>query len=301
MQSDYVSAFGIGGLIGPDVRQSAIRAIDEDEDEMAGSSRSRPIQLSSKSSTMIASAVTPAKRNRFNSVETPPTTNTSSSSTDTVTPLHGLASKAAAAVLKRSHSIKHAAQAKRKTTLRSLSHTMTPSHHEDQYELENLKIKYESFCNGEEDDDDRDADVEDADEADENESLLHDMGPVVVTASPKDVNNNSNVSNNSSPHNDDQSLKVVIVNNGATVAASKAKRVESIRMRHHSSLGGSSLHVGNNDAASSSSSSRLKYFKCRKNKVRSKASQRRHNYLVIFLLFVVNLLNYIDRYTLAGT
>lgn len=236
-----------------------------------------------------------------------------------------MAAKAAATVLKRSHSIKHAAQAKRKSVLRSLSHTSSPppsNNHEDQYELEHLKIKYESFCNREDEEDeeneaDRDADVEDdEDEADENESLLH-RGLASSSSCPpvKDINNNMglmNMSDNSGGGadlnvEDPSALKVIIVNNSSVALvpneAVKSKRIDSIRMRHHSSLGPSIINANNHDAvSSSSSSSRLKkYFKCRKDKVRSKASQRRHSYLVIFLLFVVNLLNYIDRYTLAGT
>lgn len=364
MQSDYVSAFGLGALISSgtsnggvlSTSRRSIRAIDaDDDDDNDGLAMKPPTttpnrritpqipsqqqQFSSKSSTMIAGGVSTQdrgttnsnlKRNRFNSVETTPTTtNTSSSSTDTVTPLHGLAAKAATAVMRRSHSIKQAAQAKRKSALRSLSHTSAPHpHHDDQYELERLTIKYESFCNREDDNDDddnedggRDADVEDAeDEADENESLLR-HGQATVSDDKKDFNNNTaggglNTSDNNSVNNDLDGLKVIIVNNNSVVAASstmltptttmKSKRIDSIRMRHHSNVGVGSMNAagggGNQDAvSSSSSSSRLKkYFKCRKNKVRSKASQRRHNYLVIFLLFVVNLLNYIDRYTLAG-
>lgn len=336
MQSDYVSAFGIGGLIDQKRRDGrSIRAIDDDEDESATAAgvcdRSSPSILASVGANAGASggAASAKKRNRFHSVETTPTTNTSSSSTDTVSPLHGLAAKTAMAVLRRSHSIKQVAQAKRKSMLRSLSHTAAaPSHHDDHHELEHLKIKYESFCNRPDDDDDeekdeendesQDADVEDADDADENDSLLHKATtaaaaalasssssqplPFTADASNKDINNNTGL-DNSTANNDEQNFKVIIVNNSVSAGATtKAKRVESIRMRHHSNLGASAIHMGaNQDAVSSSSSSRLKYFKCRKNKIRSKASQRRHNYLIIFLLFIVNLLNYIDRYTLAGT
>lgn len=100
-----------------------------------------------------------------------------------------------------------------------------------------MRIKYESFCNN--DEDDQDADVEDGDEdeeedddePDENESLLHHSSkpaPSQVESSShisqlqqpnKDINNNLDDSSpniallqNNINNNMDESLKVVIVN-----------------------------------------------------------------------------------------
>ena len=318
MQSDYASTFGLGIIHHPSV-SSAIHAIDDENHYYPHFQKQQP-------STNV-------KRTRYNSVETEspktttPTNTTSSSSTDTVTPLHAkavaaLAASSASAVLRRSHSIKMAAQLMRKNAVfRSLSHTYTlpTATATNEHELEHLRFKYESFCNNEDDDEDEetnpppgqyDQDADDDDD-DERESLLHhkihhkastEYKPVEIPSltSDKDVNslnNNPNLKNNLSL---DDNLKVVIVNSNSSANLVgkfvKNHRTESIRMRHHSNIASGAGFDENQ-----SSSTKLKYFKCKKtNKHRSKASQRRHNYLVIFLLFVVNLLNYIDRYTLAG-
>lgn len=407
MQSDYASAFGLG--ITHQHPSGSIRAIDDDDEHHASSPHHQHLFMKQSSNNILSSSppqqqqppppphssTTNLKRNRFNSVETsssspPTTTNTSSSSTDTVTPLHAaLVAKAAAtqagdalmrhlassksAVLRRSHSIKLAAQLRRKqNALRSFSHTYTSptaangNNSADEHELEHLKFKYESFCNdntnNEDDDDDEDQnnnenrsqydqdadDDDDDDEDDEHESLLHHkiqqhhtntklkssttaivpsstllnatsttsmnepklnyLDPLTSAStsvsSDKDINNNCNINNTASHLTlDNNNLKVVIVNSNSSAnlvgkGGKNQHRVDSIRMRHHSNIG----NGGFDGMQQQQTSSRLKYFKCKKtNKQRSKASQRRHNYLVIFLLFVVNLLNYIDRYTLAGT
>jgi len=95
----------------------------------------------------------------------------------------------------------------------------------------------------------------------------------------------------------------------------KAKNNDSIRMRHNSSkalttdsnvpfievVNSNSVLVnsGNLDSQSSSDDSNVRFSKSswkQRNEKRNTAS----NYFIISLLFVVNLLNYIDRYTLAG-
>lgn len=92
----------------------------------------------------------------------------------------------------------------------------------DQYELDDMRIKYESFCNRDDDDEnDQDADVEDDDddEPDENESLLHSSKQAAqIEPSIKDINNNLDSPNSSllqtnlNTNNVDDNLKVVIVN-----------------------------------------------------------------------------------------
>jgi hypothetical protein len=100
----------------------------------------------------------------------------------------------------------------------------------------------------------------------------------------------------------DPDLNMMIVDDSESVmgetTASK-KRVDSIRMRHYSTS-----HTGHTSVKMSEpkevgeSVGRARLFRVWKRN--NSAKQKRHNYLVIFLLFVVNLLNYIDRYTLAG-
>lgn len=67
------------------------------------------------------------------------------------------------------------------------------------------------------------------------------------------------------------------------------KRSESVRMRHNSNLN----YPGSNNLADQT----FVQFK----KSRSKKSHLAKNYIAVIILFVVNLLNYVDRYTLAGT
>lgn len=67
------------------------------------------------------------------------------------------------------------------------------------------------------------------------------------------------------------------------------KRSESIRMRHNSNLNYPALvsNISSNDDI-------VQFKKSRKK------TQLAKNYIAVFILFVVNLLNYVDRYTLAG-
>ena len=119
----------------------------------------------------------------------------------------------------------------------------------------------------------------------------------------KDENNNQ----------EKQSVNSMIVmdtkNNSAVqpvkiVHVHKQRRTDSIRMRHPSnanlaSYGGKSSVKEEGDIGGESKRTRLFRRLWRKKKSATHVSQR-HNYFVIFILFVVNLLNYIDRFTLAG-
>ncbi|CAF0772980.1 unnamed protein product [Brachionus calyciflorus] len=92
--------------------------------------------------------------------------------------------------------------------------------------------------------------------------------------------------NNNQQEEDKSSLN--LSENNIKQDLTEIKRVDSVRMRHNSSL---------NYPNSNKFDQNLVQYK----KVKSrKKSQQAKNYIVIFVLFVVNLLNYIDRYTLAG-
>lgn len=98
----------------------------------------------------------------------------------------------------------------------------------------------------------------------------------------------------------------VIILDEKTVATNlneKNKRADSIRMRHYSNAANSTntvnrLSVATVDSGSKEGVGKARLFRIWKRN--NSAKQKRNNYFVIFLLFVVNLINYIDRYTLAG-
>lgn len=73
------------------------------------------------------------------------------------------------------------------------------------------------------------------------------------------------------------------------------KRVDSVRMRHNSNL---NYPGAANAAVNSVNQNFVQYKKAKSRQI--KKSQLAKNYFAVILLFVVNLLNYIDRYTLAG-
>jgi hypothetical protein len=92
-----------------------------------------------------------------------------------------------------------------------------------------------------------------------------------------------------------EELNVVVIDDNGN----KIKRADSIRMRHNSNVNIST----NTNQVSGQTLKRIKNNKVQHYKAKKTLSPRRqktYNLVVIVLLFLVNLLNYIDRYTLAG-
>jgi hypothetical protein len=92
-------------------------------------------------------------------------------------------------------------------------------------------------------------------------------------------------------------LKVIILDD-----KTKNDKRDSIRMRHYSNTGQQNNSINKialDGIEENSSKSRL-FRRWKRTSPNERQKHKSHNYIVIFLLFVVNLLNYIDRYTLAG-
>ena len=83
------------------------------------------------------------------------------------------------------------------------------------------------------------------------------------------------------------------------------KRTDSIRMRHNSSQNLNGVYNGvvhrNSSNDVNSGSKREKLRRALKRFNRNGGSQKRQNFIIVVVLCVVNLLNYIDRFTLAGS
>ena len=80
------------------------------------------------------------------------------------------------------------------------------------------------------------------------------------------------------------------------------KRNDSIRMRHNSSnnLASASGRNGMSEAKSGSKREKLRRALKKFNRAGSGVSQKKQNFMIVVILCIVNLLNYIDRFTLAG-
>jgi hypothetical protein len=96
---------------------------------------------------------------------------------------------------------------------------------------------------------------------------------------------------------DHDDLKVIISDD-----KSKSEKRDSIRMRHYSNsvqTNNSINKIALDGIEENSGKSRI-FRRWKRTSPIERQKHKSHNYIVIFLLFVVNLLNYIDRYTLAG-
>lgn len=119
---------------------------------------------------------------------------------------------------------------------------------------------------------------------------------LVNTKLDVDENNNKNLKDN---------FKVIILDNKTVLAAANVKRVDSVRMRHMSNTTNTLEYLDNSQSSIYKSTTINDSCKTSKQISRSvsykKANRNKFNdYLCIAILFVVNLLNYIDRFTLAG-
>lgn len=92
-------------------------------------------------------------------------------------------------------------------------------------------------------------------------------------------------------NNNQESLIVNGENKEAHSPIAELKRSESVRMRHNSNL--------NYPGSVSNILADQNFVQFKKS--RSKKTHLAKNYIAVIILFVVNLLNYVDRYTLAGT
>lgn len=109
----------------------------------------------------------------------------------------------------------------------------------------------------------------------------------------KDIESDEN--NNQSNLNDRHKHTKEILNQNSV----KIQRVDSIRMRHNSNLAHTDLttNMANTNFPNSINETFVQYKKVKSRK----RSHEAKNYIAVIILFVVNLLNYMDRFTLAGT